>query len=356
MKNTQADKSIRTKTVKTPRLEVFVRTSGDLKNTPLLLLHGNASSSVFWEELMRELASDFYCIAPDLRGYGDTEDLCIDARQGTLDFVEDLEALLEVFQVSYYHLMAHSLGGAIAYRLMIAAKERILSTTLVNPCSPFGFGGTKDEKGTPCFPDFSGSGGGTVNPEFARLLKEKDRSAMHPQASPRVVMNNFYWKPPFVPAREEELLTGLLKQKVGNQKYPGDFSASSNYPFVIPGIFGPVNAISPRYIGESVNQLIELTYKAPVLWVRGRHDLIVSDRSLLDMGTLGQMGLLPDYPGEAIYPPQPMVAQTRCVLNEYRKVGGSFREIVMEEAGHTPFIEQPVVFLQHLKDFYNSIK
>ncbi len=99
------------------------------------------------------------------------------------------------------------MGGAISFSLVPAAGDAILSATLVNPGSPYGFGGTKDLDGTPCYADFAGSGGGVVNPEFPKLMAAGDRSSDNPQASPRVVMNSFYWKPPFKPAREEDLLT-----------------------------------------------------------------------------------------------------------------------------------------------------
>jgi pimeloyl-ACP methyl ester carboxylesterase len=42
-----------------------------------------------------------------------------------------------------------------------------------------------------------------------------------------------------------------------------------------------------------------------------------------------------------VYPPQPMLGQIRAVLEKYAAVGGSFREVVIEDAGHVPFIEKP---------------
>lgn len=52
----------------------------------------------------------------------------------------------------------------------------VASLTLVNPMSPYGFGGTKDDSGAPCWPDYAGSGGGTTSPEFVKRLEEGDRS------------------------------------------------------------------------------------------------------------------------------------------------------------------------------------
>ena len=56
------------------------------------------------------------------------------------------------------------------------------------------------------------------------------------------------------------------------------------------------------------------------------------------------MGLLPGWPGEEAYPPQPMIAQTRALLERYAAAGGSFEEVVIEDAGHVPFLEKPQVF------------
>ena len=122
-----------------------------------------------------------------------------------------------------YHVVGHSMGGAITFSLIPAAGASILSATLVDPASPYGFGGSKGLDGAPCFDDCAGSGGGVVNPDFPKLMAAQDRGSDNPQASPRVVMNSFYWKPPFKPAREEELLTSLMSEKVGPDKYPGDF-------------------------------------------------------------------------------------------------------------------------------------
>ena len=85
--------------------------------------------------------------------------------------------------------------------------------------------------------------------------------------------------------------------------------------------------------------------KPPILWVRGSHDQIVSDQSLFDLGTLGQLGAVPDWPGADVFPPQPMVSQTRTVLDQYRANGGSYQEEVIEDTGHTPYIEQPEAFM-----------
>lgn len=343
---------IKSAMVATPRITMHVLSRGEA-GAKVIFLHGNASSATYWEEIMLALPAGIHALAPDLRGYGDTEDKLVDATRGTGDWVDDLLGLMDTLGIAKAHLVGHSMGGALVFGLIAAAPERFLSGTVVNPGSPYGFGGSKDLQGTPCYPDCAGSGGGVVNPEFARLIAAGDRGSDNPQASPRVVMNSFYWKPPFVAAREEDLLSSLLTEKIGPDKYPGDLTPSENWPNVAPGKFGPINAISPKYVGDSVERFIAAQPKPPILWVRGDSDMIVSDNSFFDLGTLGKLGYVPGWPGEEIYPPQPMVGQVRAILERYQANGGAYEEVVIADTGHTPYIEKPeeflAAFLQMLK-------
>jgi pimeloyl-ACP methyl ester carboxylesterase len=219
----------------------------------------------------------------------------------------------------------------------------VRTLTFLSPVSPFGFGGTKGEDGQPCFADFAGSGGGVVNPEFVQRIKDGDRSAEGPN-SPRNVIAAFYYKPPFMPDREEEFLSASLLEKMGDQKYPGDMVPSNNWPNVAPGYWGPINATSPRHFNAS--GIAEMNPKFPILWIRGDADLIVSVNSMFDLGALGKLGFVPGWPGDEVYPPQPMVSQMRFVLEQYKDNGGSYKEYVIADAGHGCQIEKPEEFLK----------
>ncbi len=335
---------ITSKMITTPRLTTRVLFSGADDGIPVLFIHGNASSATFFEETMLALPPGYRGIAPDQRGYGDADrSKKIDATRGMGDLADDAQALLDTLGIDKAHLIAHSLGGSVVWQLMIDAPERILTVTQACPGSPYGFGGTKDVNGTLCHADGAGSGGGVVNPAFAQAIADGDRSSDNPQASPRIVMNSFYWKPPFIPAREEELLSSVLSEHIGQQEYPGDFVASPNWPGAAPGKFGPANALSPLYCGD-VSRLYAIDPKPPVLWIRGSDDQIVSDTSLFDVGTLGALGAIPGYPGADVFPSQPMVSQTRAVLDKYQAAGGSYREVVIEGTAHSPYIEKPEEF------------
>jgi len=329
--------------VQTARLQQHVYFSGAPDGVPVVFLHGNFSAALYWEETMLALPAGYRGIAPDLRGYGWTEHKPIDARRGMRDLSEDVAALLDALGLQQAHFVGWSMGAGVLYRFITDFPGRALSLTLVCPVSPYGFGGSRDVDGTPCYDDFAGSGGGVVNPMFIQRIQQGDRSDSDPN-SPRNVINSFYYKPPFRAAREEDFLTASLAQQTGSDSYPGDFVASANWPNVAPGTKGIVNCWSPKYLAGDVEDLLAVTPKPPILWVRGDSDSIVSDHSMFDLGALGQLGFVPGWPGADIYPPQPMVAQTRKVLERYTAAGGCFVEQVIENAAHSPHIEKPDEF------------
>ncbi|NTU84572.1 MAG: alpha/beta hydrolase [Chloroflexales bacterium] len=335
---------IESRMVDTPRLRQHVRFSGPENGFPVVFVHGNNSSSTFWEERMLDLAEDLRGIAPDLRGYGDSEFKPVNATRGCGDFADDILALADTLGLERFHVVGHSLGGAVVWALLAAAPGRLRSVTQVAPGSPYGFGGTKDLDGTPCWPDCAGSGAGLVNPEFARREGAKDRGEENPQTAPRVVMNSYYWKPPFRAAREEALLSSLLSIHVSPDHHPGDSVRSENWPGVGPGVLGPNNALSPKYVGDLVERILAAPRKPPILWIHGADDQVVSDMSLFEIGTLGKLGAIPDWPGDEVFPPQPMKGQTRRFLERYAGRGGGFREIELADCGHTPYIELPEAF------------
>ncbi len=339
--------------ITTDRLEIAYLQAGT-GSTPIVLVHGNTSSSLFFQDFMLALAATnrYTIYAPDLRGFGDTQVLPINATRGMRDFSDDLSSLAQALDLTAFHLFGWSMGGNGAMQYAIDYPGTLRTLTLQAPGSPFGFGGTKGPEGAPIWPDFAGSGGGTANPEFVQRLGRGDRGSE--QFSPRTMMNTFYFKPPFrvAPDREEIYVTSLLSCKVAEGIYPGDMTPSNNWPNVAPGTQGPNNALSPKYLNQAMFATIE--HHLPVLWIRGADDQIVSDTSLFDFGFLGQLGAVPGWPGPEVYPPQPMIAQIRTVFKNYQAHGGRYREVILPDCGHSPHIEKQEEVLKLFTGFMES--
>lgn len=335
----------------TSRLRMHALSRGPLGDTTVVFVHGNASASRFWEETMLALPAHVRALAPDLRGFGRSEVKPIDATRGLRDFSDDLYALLTETGLGSgkVHLVGWSAGAGVAMQYAIDHPGRVASLTLVAAMSPYGFGGTKDVKGTPCWPDFAGSGGGTAAAEFVKRITERDASE-DSDFSARKVMNQHYFKPPFRAARtrEDVFVEEILSTSTAAGCYPGDLTTSANWPGIAPGKVGMNNAISPAYCNLAA--FAKIDPRPPVLWIRGADDVIVSDTSFYDLGYLGKLGVVPGWPGDEVYPPQPMVSQVRAVLDDYQAAGGRYREVVMPGVGHAPLIEAPAEFLAALLD------
>ena len=327
--------------IDTDRIRTSVWTSGPKDGTPVLLIHGNLVTGRFWRDVAAKLPENFSVAAPDLRGFGRTEPKPIDATRGLDDWTDDVQSLVKAlgWQGKQIHIGGWSIGGGIAMRYAQKHPRDIASLTLVAPMAPFGFGSTRDADGSPTTDDYAGSGGGAVNPELIRRMKEGDMSSDEPTSSPRVTMTSFFWSPKYKAPDEDELLEEVLLTKIGDDFYPGDSTASHNWPGMAPGVRGVNNAISAKYTDFSGFGDVKQPF--PVVWIRGDEDQVISDTSLFDMAFLGKLGAVPGWPGDDACPPQPMLQQIRKVLDRYQAASNAdVREVVLEGVAHGPVIER----------------
>jgi haloalkane dehalogenase len=88
------------------------------QGAPIVLLHGNPTSSFLWRSVIPHLAGSGRCIAPDLIGMGDSEKLPADdaARYTFIRHREFLDALLEQLGItSRVTLVVHDWGSALGF-------------------------------------------------------------------------------------------------------------------------------------------------------------------------------------------------------------------------------------------------
>lgn len=311
---------------------------GAAPDNTVVLIHGNVSSSLFWQELMRDLPKYLRVIAIDLRGFGASERRPVDATRGVRDFSDDVAAALETLGIPRAHLVGWSMGGGVA--MQFALDHPTLSLTLQAPVSPYGFGGTRRD-GSRLTEDDAGCGGGGANPDFIERLRSGDTSD-EAQTSPRNVFRGTYVAAGYASEHEDTWVASMLTTSTEAGNYPGDAAESSNWPGFAAGTTGFLNTMTPKYF--NVSGVVGLPVKPPILWVHGDADAIVSDNSFFDINYLGKLGVIPDWPGDEFAPPQEMVAQTRDVLEKYRANGGEVTEVLFEGVGHSPHLERPAEF------------
>jgi len=93
------------------------------RGRPLLLLHGWPEFWLTWETVMTRLADRFLLIAPDLRGFGDS-----DKPQGAFGAPEhaaDMLALLDALGIGQVGVVGHDIGGAVMQPLARRAPDRL---------------------------------------------------------------------------------------------------------------------------------------------------------------------------------------------------------------------------------------
>jgi pimeloyl-ACP methyl ester carboxylesterase len=334
---------IEAQVVRTGRLRASVLTNGIAASDEpaIVLIHGNVSSSLFWMPLMQSL--ERRAIAIDLRGFGDSETLPVDATRGLRDFSDDVAEVIDALGISGAHVVGWSMGGGVVMQLLLDRPDLVRSLTLQAPVPPQGFGTRLD--GSLCTPDAAGTGGMGANADFIARLAAGDTSDDE-QTSPRSVYRASYVAPGFSDAHEDLWVESMLSTKTGEDNYPGDGVVSESWPGFAAGDRGVLNTMSAKHL--DLTGIVDIEQKPAILWVRGAHDAIVGDESFFDFHTLGKHGIVPGWPGEEAAPPQPMIAQTRAVLDAYSGNGGGYEEVVFDSAGHSPHLEDPARFRQLL--------
>ncbi|WP_024548098.1 alpha/beta fold hydrolase [Siccibacter turicensis] len=107
-------------------MRVFYREAGDPTHPTLLLLHGFASSSHQFRELIPLLADKFHIVAPDLPGFGFTEVPAARDYRYTFDaFGQTLTHFVDALGLASYTLYVFDYGAPVGLRLALNYPERV---------------------------------------------------------------------------------------------------------------------------------------------------------------------------------------------------------------------------------------
>lgn len=93
------------------------------KGPPLLLLHGWPEFWLTWEPVMARLADRYTLLAPDLRGFGDSDKP--EGPFGPDQHTSDMLALLDTLDIDKVGVVGHDVGGAVMQPLARTAPARI---------------------------------------------------------------------------------------------------------------------------------------------------------------------------------------------------------------------------------------
>jgi pimeloyl-ACP methyl ester carboxylesterase len=105
--------------------------------TPVLLLHGWPDSHRLWRNQVPALnARGFRTIAPDMRGYGDSDRPEGVDNYALLNVLEDVRLILDALEIDRVHLVGHDWGAATSWAFASFYRDRVASLVALSVGHP----------------------------------------------------------------------------------------------------------------------------------------------------------------------------------------------------------------------------
>jgi pimeloyl-ACP methyl ester carboxylesterase len=113
--------------------QIHYRYAGERHNdTPaIVFFHQNPSSSQIFEELMERLEDEYYVVAPDMPGYG--QSFTPDEVSAFDYYTRVLTAAVNDIGVDEFHVVGHHTGAGIGVDVATNEPERVRTVTLIGP-------------------------------------------------------------------------------------------------------------------------------------------------------------------------------------------------------------------------------
>ncbi len=116
-----------------------VQSGGSRDAEPIILLHGFPESHRTWRAVVPVLAGDYFFVAPDQRGFADSDKPEGVEQYRTDRIVADLIALADALGLQRFTLVGHDWGGAVAWLAALRHPDRVARLIIVNSPHPLVF-------------------------------------------------------------------------------------------------------------------------------------------------------------------------------------------------------------------------
>ncbi|MBE3110822.1 MAG: alpha/beta hydrolase, partial [Acidobacteria bacterium] len=117
-------------------LRLYYERHGD-NGDPLVFVHGYTGDISDWRLQIATFKGDYRVLVMDLRGHG-RSDSPVERRSYTIDLmVSDVEEIVRLAGFDRFHLVGHSMGGAVAQEIALRSPQKLLSLTLEDSAPKF---------------------------------------------------------------------------------------------------------------------------------------------------------------------------------------------------------------------------
>ena len=110
-------------------IKLYYERHGD-SGDPLVLVHGYTGDHTDWELQIKEFSPSYRVLVMDLRGHGRSEAPSDRSTYTIEQMASDVEQLIDQVGFERYHLVGHSMGGAVVQEIALRSPQKLLSLTL----------------------------------------------------------------------------------------------------------------------------------------------------------------------------------------------------------------------------------
>jgi pimeloyl-ACP methyl ester carboxylesterase len=223
------------------------------RGAPVIFLHGWPEFARTWMHNLPVLAEHFDCIAPELRGFGETRSKVPRSPQGSPPqlLARDLKELLDALGLGKVAIVSHDIGSFVAQQFALAHPERVTRLFFFN-CAYPGIGRRWGEAAN--FPELWYQQ--FHQKSFAADLVGSSRAAI------RIYLQHFltHW------AHRKDAFAPYLEEWVDNFARPGNLQGGFDW-------YIGVSRFRSRMMQEDGIALPAIAHPACFLW--GRHDPVL---------------------------------------------------------------------------------
>lgn len=124
---------VRYNTQKVGELDIFYREAGDPSKQAVVLLHGFPASSYMYREVLAGLGDQYYLVAPDYPGFGESSAPSVEDYTYTFDnLAETMDQFLVERGLKDYVLMIHDYGAPVGFRIATKHPEKVKGFVVMN--------------------------------------------------------------------------------------------------------------------------------------------------------------------------------------------------------------------------------
>ncbi len=106
-------------------MKLNYKTWGSPEQPALIMLHGFLGNAAEWKPVAEVFSKQFYCIAVDLPGHGDSQQITLPEDKAFEAFDEHMLVLADSLRLEKYSMLGYSLGGRLAMSHMLSYPDQV---------------------------------------------------------------------------------------------------------------------------------------------------------------------------------------------------------------------------------------